>query len=356
MRKKGYRPMADDTSFSLLDPFTSIDLGLADWADGIKGWATAHRSAIQPFKQALNDVIVAVEDVLQAIPPTIAIILLVMLAWQIGGRRVGIIVGASLVALGLLDPGAWALAMTTLAIVISSVLVCILIGLPLGILAAKSDRFQAAIRPVLDTMQTIPAFVYLVPVVMLVGIGNVSGVIVTIVFAVPPLVRLTSLGIRGVDQSVVEAARAFGANPLQIMFKVELPLAMPTIMAGVNQTIMLALSMVVIASMIAVKGLGNEVLRAMGRLDAGKAIVGGLGIVLLAIVLDRITQGVAQTGRERGHRHWWQGGPVGLAVSLLARGRAAGSDISEAASARRTVRPPDASTANKNGPITEKQG
>ncbi|WP_272009905.1 ABC transporter permease [Roseovarius sp. ZX-A-9] len=311
--------MADDKSFSLLDPFQTVDLGLADWADGIKGWATAHRSAIQPLKRAVNDAIMSIEHALQAVPPMIIIAILVLLAWQIGGRRVAIIVGVSLFALGLLDPTAWGLAMTTLAIVTSSVLVCIAIGLPLGILAAKSDRFQAAIRPVLDTMQTIPAFVYLVPVVMLVGIGNVSGVIVTIVFALPPLVRLTSLGIRGVDASVVEAARAYGANPLQILFKVELPLATPTIMAGVNQTIMLALSMVVIASMIAVKGLGNEVLRAMGRLDAGKAIVGGLGIVLLAIVLDRITQGVAQTGRERGHRHWWQGGPVGLIAKMFGR-------------------------------------
>ena len=189
-------------------------------------------------------------------------------------------------------------------------------GLPLGLLAGKSDRFEIAIRPVLDTMQTIPAFVYLVPVVMLIGIGNVSGVIVTIVFALPPIIRLTSLGIRQVNASVVEAARAFGASPRQILLKVELPLATPSIMAGLNQTIMMALSVVVIASLIAVKGLGNEVLRAMGRLDAGKAIVGGFGIVILAIVLDRITQGLGRTGRERGHRHWWQGGPVGWIVRV----------------------------------------
>jgi glycine betaine/proline transport system permease protein len=196
----------------------------------------------------------------------------------------------------------------------------VLIGLPLGILAGKSDRFEAAVRPVLDTMQTIPAFVYLVPVVMMIGIGNVSGVIVTIIFALAPLVRLTSLGIRGVNPGVVEAARAFGATPRQILFKVELPLATPTILAGLNQTIMLSLSMVVIASMISVKGLGNEVLRAMGRLDAGKAIVGGLGIVMLAIVLDRITQGLGRSGRDRGHRHWWQTGPVGLVTGLFNRG------------------------------------
>ena len=309
--------MASEEKFSLLDPFSSLNLGIADWADGIKQWAAANRGTIQPIKRTLNDGIIAVETALQSVSPAIMIVVLTLLAWQLSGRRVAIIVFAALVALGLLDPGAWALAMTTLAIVLCSVAMCMIIGLPLGILAAKSDRFQSAIRPVLDTMQTIPAFVYLVPVVMLVGIGNVSGVIVTIVFAVPPLIRLTSLGIRQVNQSVVEAARAFGANSSQIMFKVELPLAMPTIMAGVNQTIMLSLSMVVIASMIAVKGLGNEVLRAMGRLDAGKAIVGGLGIVILAIVLDRITHGVAQSGRERGRRHWWQGGPVGLLLTIL---------------------------------------
>lgn len=309
--------MADDNGFSILDPFSSIDLGIADWADGIKDWAIANRGLIQPVKQVVNDAIIAIEAGLQAVPPVIMIAIITLLAWQMAGRRVAIIVGACLVALGLLDPNAWSLAMTTLAIVVSSVIMCVLIGLPLGVLAGKVDGFEAVLRPVLDTMQTIPAFVYLVPVVMLVGIGNVSGVIVTIVFAVPPLIRLTSLGIRQVNASVVEAARAFGASPTQILFKVELPLAMRTIMAGLNQTIMLGLSMVVIASMIAVKGFGNEVLRAMGRLDAGKAIVGGLGIVILAVVLDRITQGIAQSGRERGQRHWWQTGPVGAAVRLV---------------------------------------
>ncbi len=274
---------------------------------------------IQPIKSFFNDLIVTIDDALNAVPPLIMLALLVLIAWQAAGRRVAILIGGCMIALGLLSPNAWGLAMTTLAIVVSAVILCFLIGLPLGILAGKNDRFEAAIRPVLDTMQTIPAFVYLVPVVMLIGIGNVSGVIVTIIFALPPLVRLTSLGIRGVNPSVVEAARAFGASPSQILFKVQLPLATPTIMAGVNQTIMLSLSMVVIASMISVKGLGNEVLRAMGRLDAGKALVGGLGIVILAVVLDRITQGMGQSGRDRGHRHWWQGGPVGAVLRLVGK-------------------------------------
>lgn len=309
--------MADTPAFSLLNPFATIDLNIDGQADGIKQWAISNRSAIQPIKNFFDGMITGIESALQAVPPTIMLVLVVLLAWQAAGRRVAILVAACLIALGLLDPIAWPLAMTTLAIVMSAVILCVIIGLPLGIIAGKSDRFEVSIRPVLDTMQTIPAFVYLVPVVMLVGIGNVSGVIVTIIFALPPLVRLTSLGIRGVNPSVVEAARAFGATPNQIMVKVELPLATPTILAGLNQTIMLSLSMVVIASMISVKGLGNEVLRAMGRLDAGKAIVGGLGIVLLAIVLDRITQGLGRSAREREHRHWWQGGPIGLILRLF---------------------------------------
>jgi len=311
--------MAEEQTFNILDPFSAVDLGIADKTDGIKQWAIANRDLIQPVKRVFNELIVGIDSSLNAVPPLVMLVLLALIAWQAAGPRVGILVAASLTFLGFLAPNAWELAMTTLAIVVSAVILCFLIGLPLGIFAGKNDRFEAVMRPVLDTMQTIPAFVYLVPVVMLIGIGNVSGVIVTIIFSLPPLIRLTSLGIRGVNPSVVEAAKAFGASPAQVLLKVELPLATPTILAGVNQTIMLSLSMVVIASMIAVKGLGNEVLRAMGRLDAGKAIVGGLGIVILAIVLDRITQGMGQSGRDRGHRHWWQGGPVGAVLRLLPR-------------------------------------
>jgi ABC-type proline/glycine betaine transport system permease subunit len=164
-------------------------------------------------------------------------------------------------------------------------------------------------------MQTTPAFVYLVPVVMLFGIGNVPGVIVTIIFALPPLVRLTNLGIRQVRPDLIEAARAYGASPWQLLTRVQLPLAMPSIMAGINQSLMLSLSMVVIASMIAVGGLGQMVLRGIGRLDMGLATVGGLGIVLLAITLDRLTQAMGQA--RRGARHWYQTGPVGVLVYLL---------------------------------------
>jgi glycine betaine/proline transport system permease protein len=235
-----------------------------------------------------------------------------LLAWQFAGRSVAI--GTVLSLLVVVGLGIWPEAMVTLSLVLTSLAFCLVIGLPLGILLASNDRAQRVTRPILDAMQTTPAFVYLVPVVMLFGIGNVPGVIVTIIFALPPLVRLTNLGIRQVRPDLIEAARAYGASPAQMLLKVQLPLALPSIMAGVNQTLMLSLSMVVIASMIAVGGLGQMVLRGIGRLDMGLATVGGLGIVLLAISLDRITQAAGQP--RRGVRHWYETGPIGLLYRL----------------------------------------
>jgi glycine betaine/proline transport system permease protein len=176
---------------------------------------------------------------------------------------------------------------------------CVAVGVPIGIIAARSDRFEAAIRPVLDVMQTLPAFVYMVPIVMLVGIGNVPGVMVTVIFALPPIIRLTSLGIRSVPPSIIEAAQAFGSTKGEILVKVQLPLAWRTIMTGVNQTLMMVLSMVVYASMIAVEGLGQVVLRGIGRLDMGLATIGGIGIVLLAMILDRISQAIGLERRQK---------------------------------------------------------
>jgi glycine betaine/proline transport system permease protein len=245
------------------------------------------------------------------------VIVMGLLAWEAGGRRLGIGAVISLIVVGLI--GARAEAMVTLALVLTSVFFCLVIGLPTGIWLARSDRAAAAVRPALDAMQTTPAFVYLVPVVMLFGIDNVPGVVVTIIFALPPLIRLTNLGIRQVPADLVEAARSFGASKRQLLFKVQLPLAMPTIMAGVNQTLMLALSMVVIASMIAVGGLGQMVLRGIGRLDMGLATIGGVGIVLLAIILDRMTQAVGQSDRDKPTRHWYEAGPVGLVRGLFVR-------------------------------------
>jgi glycine betaine/proline transport system permease protein len=193
----------------------------------------------------------------------------------------------------------WDDTMVTLAMVLSSVLICAIIGIPLGIMAGRSDRFEMILRPFLDIMQTTPPFVYLVPVVMLFSIGTVSGIIATIVFALPPIVRLTSLGIRHVDAELIEAALTFGSTPMQVLRRVQLPLAMPSIMAGLNQTIMMALSMVVIAALIGAGGLGEPVVQGLNTLDIGLAAVGGICIVMMAMVLDRVTQGLASTSNSK---------------------------------------------------------
>ena len=281
--------------------------------DGL-GWVVDH---FRPFFQAVRTPIDAtlngVTDTLLAVPMPVLVLLIALLAWQFASRKQA--VGSAIALLTVAALGIWSEAMVTLALVLTSLLFCVVIGLPVGIVLASSDRAQRWMRPVLDAMQTTPAFVYLVPVVMLFGIGNVPGVIVTIVFALPPLIRLTNLGIRQVRPDLIEASRAYGASPWQLLWKVQLPLAMPSIMTGINQALMLSLSMVVIASMIAVGGLGQMVLRGIGRLDMGLATVGGLGIVLLAIVLDRLTQALGET--QRGSARWWQTGPAGVVVRML---------------------------------------
>lgn len=292
-------------------------LPIETWINNGLDWVVLHfRPFFQTVRVPIDGTLTWIESMLQS-PPALAMVALIgLLAWQFAGRMVAI--GTVISLLVVIALGIWQQAMVTLALVMTSLVFCLVVGLPLGILLARSDRAQRITRPILDAMQTTPAFVYLVPVVMLFGIGNVPGVIVTIIFALPPLVRLTNLGIRQVRPDLIEAARAYGASPTQMLYKVQVPLAMPSIMAGVNQSLMLSLSMVVIASMIAVGGLGQMVLRGIGRLDMGLATIGGLGIVLLAISLDRITQAAGRTGK--GARHWWQSGPVGL-VMRLARPR-----------------------------------
>jgi len=289
-------------------------LPVDDWINRGLDWAVLHfRPAFQAVRGPVDATLSGVTDLLQSAPSLALTTLIGLLAWQFAGRGVAIGAVVSLLVVNML--GIWPDAMVTLSLVLTSLVFCLLLGLPLGILLAASDRAQRWTRPVLDAMQTTPAFVYLVPVVMLFGIGNVPGVIVTIVFALPPLVRLTALGIRQVRPDLVEAARAYGASPWQLLVKVQLPLAMPSIMAGINQALMLSLSMVVVASMIAVGGLGQMVLRGIGRLDMGLATIGGLGIVLLAVTLDRITQALGQA--RRGAARWWQAGPAGMLVRLL---------------------------------------
>ena len=285
------------------------------WINQGLGWVVEHfRPFFQTVRLPIDSTLNSVQGLLTALPALPMIALIGLLAWQFAGRALAIGTVVSLMLVTVL--GIWPEAMVTLSLVLTSLVFCMVIGLPLGVLLASNDRAQRVMRPVLDAMQTTPAFVYLVPVVMLFGIGNVPGTIVTIIFALPPLVRLTSLGIRHVRPDLIEAARAYGASPAQMLFKVQLPLAMPSIMAGINQSLMLSLSMVVIASMIAVGGLGQMVLRGIGRLDMGLATVGGLGIVLLAITLDRLTQAMGRS-RRGDARHWWQTGPLGAGLRLL---------------------------------------
>ena len=308
----------EEQSFSLLNPFDHYTIPLQDWVESGLGWLVDNfRGVFQAVRAPVDTVLTSVESTLGAAPALLVIAIMALLAWQLSSKRLALATIISLTLIGFI--GAWQEAMITLALVITSLIFCILIGLPTGIWLARNDRVAGVMRPVLDAMQTTPPFVYLVPIVMLFGIGNVPGVVVTIVFALPPLIRLTNLGIRQVPEDLVEASRSFGASPRQLLFKVQLPLAMPTIMAGVNQTLMLALSMVVIASMIAVGGLGQMVLRGIGRLDMGLATVGGLGIVLLAIILDRMTQALGSDERTSGVRHWYQRGPIGLVMKLFGR-------------------------------------
>ena len=308
------------TPIDWLHPFQEALIPLDVWVDQGLDWVVDNfRPVFQAIRWPIDTVLTGFETALVDAPAILIIVIFAAVAWQVAGR--GLAVGSviSLVAIGLI--GAWSEAMVTLALVLTAVFFCVLIGLPTGIWLSRSDRVQQVMRPFLDAMQTTPAFVYLVPVVMLFGIGNVPGVVVTIIFALPPLIRLTNLGIRQVRPDLIEAARSFGASPRQLLFNVQLPLARPTIMAGVNQTLMLALSMVVIASMIAVGGLGQMVLRGIGRLDMGLATVGGVGIVVLAIVLDRMTQAVGRDARSKAPGRWYETGPVGLVRSLLGSGR-----------------------------------
>ena len=300
---------ASAPAFDWAQPFDGAVIPLDEWVDSGLTWTVDNfRPAFQAVRAPIDATLNGIEHGLLAVPPLLMIALIGLIAWQASGRRLAFGTVLSLLVIGFI--GAWSEAMVTLSLVLTSVVFCMLLGLPLGILMARSERLEKIARPLLDAMQTTPAFVYLVPVVMLFGIGNVPGVVVTIVFALPPLIRLTNLGIRQVRPDLIEAALAFGASPWQLLTRVQLPLAMPTIMAGINQTLMLALSMVVIASMIAVGGLGQMVLRGIGRLDMGLATIGGLGIVILAIILDRITQAMATQERKGGR--WYESGPLGL--------------------------------------------
>ncbi len=263
------------------------------WITQFVDWLVeGYRPFFQLVKMPVEFVLQHLTHGFQATPPLLVVLVLTLLAWRASGIKLAIFVVLSLVFLGLL--GLWPHTMITLAMVFASVIFCTVVGIPLGIWAGRSDRVNAFLRPLLDAMQTTPAFVYLVPIVMLFSVGNVAGVLATIIFALPPIIRLTNLGIRQVHPELVEAAQAFGATRWQVLRQVQIPQALPTIMAGLNQTMMMALSMVVIAALIGAGGLGAPVVLGLNTLDIGRATVGGLGIVLLAIILDRITQSMGK--------------------------------------------------------------
>jgi len=271
-----------------------IYIPISEWIEkNIKEWLFTQRPLFKKLSAPIDSVLNGLDSLFNFIPFPIVILIFLYFAFKTNGIKFAIFTLLSLIFIDLVD--LWSEAMTTLAMIFTAVIFCMLIGIPLGIIASRSNTFEFILRPVLDVMQTIPSFVYLIPVVMLFGVGLTPGVVATIVFALPPIIRLTNLGIRQVGKGFKEAGFSLGLTKFLVLLKIELPLSLKTIMAGVNQTLMLALSMVVIAALIGAGGLGLTVYVALGRLDIGSAVVGGTGIVILAIILDRITQKIIKS-------------------------------------------------------------
>ena len=281
-------------------------LDLGSWVnDAVEHLLENYGGAFETIGSGVSAFSEAVENILTLPPAWLLIAIFVALGlWRIG-VRFAIFTTVAMVLIVL--TGFWEQTIVTLGLTFSATLISLLLGIPLGIWAARSERVAVVIRPILDFMQTMPAFVYLIPAAMLFGLGRVPGIFATVIFAMPPAVRLTSLGIRQVNKEIVEAGQSFGCNSRQLLFKVQLPNAMPSIMAGVNQTIMMALSMVIIASMVGAGGLGNDVLASIQRLDIGLGFESGMAVVLLAIILDRITEsfGTTRTNTRRTRFYGW---------------------------------------------------
>lgn len=270
-----------------------FNIPLAQGVDNAMDWLLLNWSGFfDVIGFIILKVVLAFEDLFLFIPWFVIILLVGFAGWKlVGSLKTGILFMVFLLVIGLF--GYWDLAMQTLALVIASVVFALLVGLPLGIVMARSDRAEKIIKPILDAMQTMPSFVYLIPALMFFGMGKVPAMFATIIYAVPPVIRLTNVGIRTVDVEAVEAAKAFGATKKQILFDVQLPLAKPSIMVGINQTTMMALAMVVIGSMIGAKGLGMEVLLAIGRIEVGRGFEAGISIVFLAVIIDRLTHSLS---------------------------------------------------------------
>lgn len=279
----------------------TFELPVGEWAEALVRFILDN---FQPGLDAIADLVDgfggAINGALTALPGWVVAALFVGLAlWRVGlGFALFTLAALALI----MSMDLWAEMVSTLGLVIAATAFSLFVGIPLGVVASRNATFESAVKTMLDFMQTMPAFVYLIPAVMFFGLGRVPGIIATVIFAMPPAVRLTALGIKQVPVEIVEAARAFGCTERQLLFRVQLPTALPSIMAGVNQTIMLALSMIVIASMIGAGGLGNVVLQGIQRLDIGLGFKGGLSVVLLAIILDRLTQSFGTRGAPE---HAW---------------------------------------------------
>lgn len=266
---------------------------VGEWAEAIVDWIRDNLAwLLSAISDGLGWLIESLTGALLSLPIVVFVIIAALLGWFVRSWKFAI--GTAISFVLVLAMGQWVGAMQTLALVVVATLIAVVIAVPVGILAARSNRFSAIIKPVLDLMQTMPGLVYLIPAIVFFSLGDVPGLVATVIFALPPGVRLTELGIRGVDAETVEAGMAFGATPGQILRGVQLPLAMPTIMTGVNQVIMLALSMAVIAGMAGADGLGKEVVQAMSTVDIAKGAEAGLSVVLLAVYLDRLSAALGQ--------------------------------------------------------------
>ena len=267
-----------------------LDINTDSIDDAVRSFAVWAEPALDAITGGLGGLVEGVNWLLSHVPWFILVLLVAVLGWKARKRlSSGILYGVLISLVGAV--GYWDMMRITLSIVIASVIIALAIGLPVGILLSSSDRANRVVRPILDTMQTMPVYVYLIPATILFGIGDVPAVMATIIYAIVPVIRLTSLGIRQVDREVVEAAISFGSTKWQAMFKVQIPQALPTIMTGVNQTIMMAMAMVVTCSLIGARGLGMEVINAVNRLQIGRGLLAGASVVILAVILDRVTQG-----------------------------------------------------------------
>lgn len=273
-------------------PF-EIPINLVAIDNAVRSFSVKYDAFFSFIRGTLNSLVNSIYFILDIIPWFIVVLLVILAGWKISNKiSKGIVYGVVLILVGAV--GYWDLMNETLSIIIASVIISLLLGFPLGILVSTSDRADRIMRPILDTMQTMPVFVYLIPALLFFGLGKPPAVIATTIYAIVPIIRLTNHGIRQINREVVEASLAFGSTKLQSLVKVQIPQALPTIMAGVNQTLMMAISMVVTTSMIGATGLGMEVLISVNRVEIGRGLLSGSAVVIIAVIMDRLTQGLVQ--------------------------------------------------------------